>query len=290
MKVLLIPLLAAIAEPANMIIAKISLTRIRISIRDYMPGSFVFLTLCSALSLVKLGHFSTFHMTGNGILKLGAIIVVASVWNVLYYKGLSKEKLNTTEGITILMPLATIALSWLFVPTSFNVHIAVTASLATAIIIWTYRSKNIFRPDRYSIMLAVAVILIALEDNLVSQVLTENSISPALLYTIRVSVISVIMYMIYRPSLRKLKPKSLFVLALTGAIGTTTMLLLYYGLRDAGVVATAFIYILVPVLVLFSAHKYLHEKIKPSRLLAMTAVCSLILFAMLTNYSQISNK
>ncbi len=284
MKALVIPLLAAVAEPANIIIAKIGLTRVRISMRDYLPGAFLFLTICSSLSLIKLGHFSTFHVNHTGIIKLACIIVIASTWNVLYYKGLSKEKVNTTEGITILMPLATIAISWLFMPKNFNTQIAITALLATGIIIWTYRSKQLFRPDRYSLMLAAALVLIALEDNLVAQVLTENSISPALLYTIRVSIITVIMFTLYRPSLRKLSFRSVKLLALTGLVGTTTMLLLFYGLRDAGVVATGLIYILVPVFVLFSARRFLHEHIKPSRIVAMTVVCALILFATYLNY------
>lgn len=291
MKVIWIPLLAAVAYAASILVAKISLTRRRISLRDYIPGIFFFLTLFSVVSLPKWGTANyTQLLGGSNLVLLLSIIVIAAVWNVLYYIGLSKEKVNTTEGIIILMPMMTIAISWFFSPQYFDARIALAVGATTFLVALAYRPRSLLKFDIYFLMLLASVIGMSLENVLVGQILKTDAISPAALYAVRTTLVFIIFYLYYRPSLRRLKFKTLWFLALSGIIGTTAMLLRFYGLRDAGITLTAVVLILVPVLVFSAAVLLLHEKITRRRLITMIAIGILILYATFANYSLLTDK
>lgn len=291
MKIILIPLLAAITYAASILVAKIGLTRRRISLRDYIPGIFFFLTLFSVASLPKWGSANYAQLlSGNNLVLLLSIIVVAATWNVLYYVGLSKEKVNTTEGIIILMPLMTMVISWFFSPQYFDKQIAISAAVATFLVALAYRPRSLLKFDVFFLMLVISVVGMALENVLVGQILKTDAISPAALYTVRTTLVFIIFYLYYRPSLIRLKFKTLWFLALSGVIGTTAMLLRFYGLRDAGITLTAIVLILVPVLVFSAAVLLLHERISGGRLVAMITIGVLILYATFANYSLLANK
>ncbi|HET7529143.1 MAG TPA: EamA family transporter, partial [Candidatus Saccharimonadales bacterium] len=266
MNTILVPFLAAISYAGSILVAKYGLTRRRISLRDYIPGIFLSLAFFSFLTLIKWGgaNSEALFKTHN-LLLLIALIVTATIWNVLYYVGLSKEKMNTTEGVILLMPLMTIVFSWAVVPSNFDIRIAFAAAAATFLVAATYRPRKLVRFDIYGLMLMLAVVLMAIENVLAGELLQTNSISPATLYAIRTSVIFVIFYAYYRPSFRKLSYRTVALLAVSGFIGTSAMLLRFYGLRDAGITLTAIILILVPVIVFSSAMVFFHERMKPKR-------------------------
>lgn len=291
MKLIIIPLLAAVTYAASILLAKIGLTRRRISIRDYIPGLFLFLTVFSLLTLIKWGHVNYAQLTGShNLTLLVSIIATATVWNVLFYIGLSKKKVNASEGIIILMPLMTIVLSWLFVPQNFNARIAVLALAATALVAWAYRPKKLFQLNIYTLMLTVSVVLMALENVLVGQILLTDAISPAALYFVRTLVVFVIFYVYYRPSLGKLSLRTNAFLALSGLAGASAMVLRFYGLRDAGITMTAIILILVPVIVFSWAVFFLHEKMKTGRIATMLVIGVLIIYAAVINYNLLAHK
>jgi drug/metabolite transporter (DMT)-like permease len=219
------------------------------------------------------------------LILLVSIVAVATVWNILFYVGLSKKKVNASEGIIILMPLMTIVLSWLFTPQDFDLKIAGSTLAATLLVTWAYRPEKLLRLNIYTFLLAVSVVLMALENVLAGQLLQAGSISPAALYFVRTFVLFVLFYIYYRPSLSKLSIKTNAFLALSGLVGASAMVLRFYGLRDAGITMTAIILILVPVIVFSSAIIFLHEKMKPGRMAAMLVIGGLILYAAIINYN-----
>ena len=291
MKNITAPILAAVIYAASILFAKYGLTRRRISIRDYIPGIFLSLSIFALLALPHFGQVDTKLLdSGNNLVLLIAIVLVAAGWNLLYYLGLSKEKVNTTEGIIILMPLFTIALSWLFTPANYDSRIALSVLAATALVAWAYRPKQLLRFDIYGLMLAAAVIGMSLENVLVGRLLKTGALSPAALYAIRTLVIFIIFYLYYRPSLTKLGAKTVALLGASGLIGTSAMLFRFYGLRDAGITLTAIILILVPVFVFSAAIIFFHENMNKRRLGAMTGIGAIILYASIVNYSLLAHK
>lgn len=286
MNSILIPFLAAVTYAGSILIAKYGLTRRRISLRDYIPGIFLSLAFFSFLTLIKWGGADSAALfKAHNLLLLVALIVTATIWNILYYIGLSKEKMNTTEGVILLMPLMTIVFSWVVLPSHFDVRVAVAAAMATFLVAATYRPKGLVRFDVYGLMLMAAVILMAIENVLAGELLQTNSISPATLYAIRTTIIFMIFYAYYRPSFRKLSYRTVGLLTVSGFIGTAAMLLRFYGLRDAGITLTAIILILVPVIVFSAAMIFFHERMKPKRLAAMAVIGVIIVYASFVNAS-----
>lgn len=280
MRLLLIPVLAAMTQAASLLYAKVALTRRRISVRDYIPGLFLFLALFSLIVQPVLGGFDyTGFMASGSFVKFLLAIAAAMVWNVCYYLGLRKEKANTSEGIMILMPLATIAMAWLFDWSQFNLQIAVVTALATAVVIWAYSNQRVFVFDKYAFLLGVAVVFTALENVLAAQILQQGFIAPATFYFIRTLLLFGVFYLYYRPHLKQVSRSNIRVLSLSAIIGTTMMLLRFYGLKDAGIEVTAIILILSPALVLIFASRFLHERIKPKRVVGMVAVLGMIIYA-----------
>jgi drug/metabolite transporter (DMT)-like permease len=289
MKSLIIPILAAVSYACSILFAKYGLTRRRISIRDYIPGIFLSLTAFSILTLFRWGHADTTTLfKAHNLILLISLVVTAAIWNLLYYIGLSKEKINTTEGIIILMPLFTIALSWIVTPENFDIKIAASVVAATLLVALAYRPKKLIRFDVYGLMLLVAVVLMSVENVLAGTLLRTDSLSPATLYAIRTASIFIIFYAYYRPKFSRLSMKTIGLLTISGFVGTSAMLLRFYGLRDAGITLTAIILILVPVIVFSSAMVFFHEKMKPKRLLAMTAIGVIIIYASIINYTLLS--
>lgn len=288
MKVILIPLLAAVAQAASLLITKVGLTRRRIKLHDYIPGLFLFLALVSAASLPWLGNADFDGLLSQVVLiKLGVVIVAAVGWNLCFYIGVSKEKANVAEGIMVTMPLATIGISWLFDWSNFNGQVALAALLATAIVAWAYSFKTNYRFDKYTLLLGVAVLFIGLENVMVAQLLQLNVLSPAALYALRASIVFVIFYLYYRPSLRRLSKGNLIFLAFSAVLGVAMMLLRFYGLRDAGINMTALILILSPAIVMIAAGRLLHERIKMRRILALAFAIGLVIYATLLNYHRL---
>lgn len=280
MKTLLIPILAAVSYAASILLAKVGLTRRHISLRDYIPGLFLFLSISSSLALLKIGGISRIDVANqHTLLMLLAVAVTAATWNVLFYIGVAREKLNSTEAIILLMPLATISVGWAFAPSDFNSRIAISALVATAMIAFIYKPKRVAKFDKYGLALLVAVVLMGLENVLAGRLLQTSTLSPVALYTFRTILLFAIFYAYYRPSFKRISLKNHMFMAVSAAVGTTSMILRFYGLRDSGIALTAVVLITTPVLVFATAVLLLNEKIRPMRALALLTVGALVIYS-----------
>ena len=124
MKLLLVPILAAVAQATALLVAKFILTRRSVSIRDFNPLAFWFLCGFACLLLPFLGEVNlTLALQPSSLLLIGSMIVVAAGWNMLYYAGIKGEKVNITESILIFMPITTIVLAGVIYPDRFDARI-----------------------------------------------------------------------------------------------------------------------------------------------------------------------
>ncbi|MEK7472175.1 MAG: DMT family transporter [Patescibacteria group bacterium] len=288
MKLLIIPLLAAVLQAVGLLLAKVGLTRRRIKLRDYIPGVFLFLSIFSVGASLLFGYADFDVLSGGAVMaKLLLVIFSAVIWNICYYIGISKEKANTTEGIMITMPLATIAISWLFDWSKFSTTIAAVAILATLITAASYSINRSLKLDKYSLLLGLAVIFIGVENVLVSQVLQTGAISPITLYALRSLAVFLIFFAYYRPKLRRVSAKHHSFMAFSALLGSTMMILRFYGLRDAGITITAIVLILSPAFVLLLSGTFLHERLKIKRIVSTAVVLGLVISAVAVNYQSL---
>jgi drug/metabolite transporter (DMT)-like permease len=277
----IIPLLAALARAVDLLESKFLLTRRKISLRDYNPITFLFLAGFSALLMPWLGHVdSDALLTPHGLGMVVGIIAVATAWNMLYYAAIRREKVNASESIIVLMPITTIILAWLFEPSRFDPSIALAAAVAMAALLWGFGGRSLVTEGTH-VKLGLAIILMSIENLMVAQVLQQNILSPVALYTIRTLVIFIIFFLYYRPAVNRLKPTTLGEIIIGAAIGATTMLLWFYGLRDVGPVVTALVMTLSPILVFAASAKILHERLKFRQLVSAMVLIGAVAYAVI---------
>jgi drug/metabolite transporter (DMT)-like permease len=220
--------------------------------------------------------------------KLLLVVLSAVIWNICYYVGIAREKANTTEGIMITMPLATIAISWLFDFSKFSSVIAVVAVLATVITAASYSVNKRLKFDKYSLLLGVAVVFIGLENVLVAQVLQTGSISPVSLYALRTFILFCIFLAYYKPNFKRVSLRHHMFMAFSAALGSTMMILRFYGLRDAGIAVTSLVLILSPAFVLLLSGAFLHEHPKKKKIMTTGLVLAMVVFAVVVNYQSLT--
>lgn len=289
MKLLVIPLIAAALQAVGLLLAKMGITRRRIKLRDYIPGVFLFLSIFSVIAAVFFGYADIEVLTGGVVLtKLLLVVLSAVIWNICYYVGISKEKANTTEGVMITMPLATIAISWLFDFSKFSLVIALVAILATVITAASYSINKRLKLDKYTLLLGVAVVFIGLENVLVAQVLQTGAISPISLYALRTFILFCIFLAYYKPNFKRVSLRHHMFMAFSAVLGSTMMILRFYGLRDAGIAVTSLVLILSPAFVLLLSGAFLHEHPKKKKIMTTGLVLAMVIFAVVVNYQSLT--
>lgn len=274
---LFVPFLAAFFQAASSIISKIGLTRRRIAFHDFVTGLFLYLAALTWLLTPIYGSVDYNQLAEAGPFALVAgLILVATAWNVLYYRSIQSEKVNIVETVLNFVPISTIALGWVVYPGKFIPMVGLAGVVATGALLWGFWDKHRLN---LSLSMVGLVILMAIEHILAVEVLTRNIMSPVTLYAVRTTVIFLIFLTYYRPSLHLLKVSTHAFLALTAVIGGSNMVFKYYGLRDSGVFVTSLVLILVPVLVFTGSVALLREHLRPRRLIAVAIMLAAVLVA-----------
>ena len=76
-------------------------------------------------------------------------------------------------------------------------------------------------------------------------------------------------------------------MAFSALLGSTMMILRFYGLRDAGITITAIVLILSPAFVLLLSGTFLHERLKIKRIVSTAVVLGLVISAVAVNYQSL---
>ena len=103
-----------------------------------------------------------------------------------------------------------------------------------------------------------AVTLEAIENNLVKSLL--DYYSPVAMYSIRVGLVTLILFLLIRPQISKVTTKEIKHLTLVGFLWVVIMIFVYYGYQTVGIVYTTLILMLAPVLIVMGSFIFLKEK------------------------------
>jgi drug/metabolite transporter (DMT)-like permease len=282
MNLLLIPLLAAITQAASLILHKIGISKRSIPLSQYIPLLFLFLTIYTLLAFPLLGWINLTALAApRNIAFIILILTSATFWNYLYFTAIKSEHVNLIENIISLSPITTIAVTWIFAPTSFDIRIAAAALLATAAMIWGYWHKHKFQFSHAAWLLLLSVLFMSIENVLVGLFLQQRTMSPVILFALRAAVMCAFFWIYYKPLTRPLKKSSITYIALIAILSTIMMLLKFYALRDSGILFTSLILILVPFIVFLASIFVLHEKIRPKQIITIIIVLLAVLYATL---------
>lgn len=268
---------AALTQAGGIIIDKITLTRQRVELKIFIPILFILLFFISAILWPWLGWISADFITVKYQILFWAMLSIAIVWNVFYYKGAQAEKVHDFELIVMGQPLVTILLASLILQNERNWPVVGAAIIAGVALIISRMSRQHLEVSAAMWGLVLAVVLMSIELIIIDLLLAV--FSPVALYAVRTGVIALFFYFYYRPHLRLVAPHHYGMIAASAALGVIQMVTKFYGFQQFGVVYTSLILILAPILVYIISTIWMHERLKLRQLITGVVILACIVFA-----------
>ena len=275
-------IISTITQAFGVTLDKVVLSYRKIPVKDFIPLVFFFLSLFTVPALFFRGSINWQELlTLKYVLFYLLMIIIAILWNILYYHGVRSEKVQEFELILMLNPLIVILLATLFFPAERNLQILIAGLVASFALIFAHLRREHLVFSRAALWLIVCVILMSIE-TIMHRVLL-NFISPASLYFSRTLLLLIFFTLFYRPNVFKLNKTSVGLIALNGLLGATQFVARFYGYRDAGVIITTLILTSAPILVYLAAYFYFKETIKKKMIVAGFIILASIVWATLAN-------
>jgi drug/metabolite transporter (DMT)-like permease len=277
---LFIPFLAALANGLETVVDKIAISKKRVPLRQFIPFLFLYLFFFTALVTPFFGAINFDLLLSPQFLFLFLVMILLAItWNIFYYESLGKEDQYEFETIIILTPLVTIALSWLFFPETWDVRIGLAAIIAALALVGSHFEKHHLKISHYSLNLMVAVLLMATEDVIITELLRDRVFSPVGLYVIRTFILFSFFFAYYRPNVASMNRKNLNIIGLSGLLGAMFMVLKFYGYRNFGIPYTALITVAAPMTIYVVSAFSLRERMKIKVIIAAVIIASAIIYA-----------
>lgn len=277
-------LISAVANATGLVIDKIILSRERVSLRVYLPVLFIFLFAFDAILMPFLGRVE-WVLAGlpQSLFLMLLMVVIAIVWNVLYYQDIQEEKLHQHEMLMMLMPLMTVIMAALFFPEELEWRVFGLALVASITILWARTEKHHLTWDRAAYNMLLAVILMALENIIIRELLRVYS--PVALYGIRTLIIGLFFAAYFRPRYRQVSNRHWKLLALSGLVGVTLMIARFYAFDKLGIVYTILLSVLAPVIAFYASWGILHERIRARVVAASLVIMACVVVATMFQFS-----
>jgi drug/metabolite transporter (DMT)-like permease len=275
-------IISTITQAFGVTLDKVILSYRKIPVKDFIPIVFFFLSLFTIPALFFKGGINWQELlTLKYIIFYFLMIIIAILWNVLYYHGVRSERVQEFELILMLNPLIVILLATFFFPMERNLQIIIAGIIASFALIFAHLKREHLVFSKAALWLIICVILMSVE-TILHRVLL-NFISPASLYFSRTLILLIFFTLFYRPNVFGLNKTSIGLIALNGFLGAIQFVARFYGYRDAGVIITTLILTSAPILVYLAAYFYFKETIKKRMIFAGLIILACIIWATLAH-------
>jgi drug/metabolite transporter (DMT)-like permease len=278
-----LPIIGALALAASTILERRELKG-RITIKNFLVFSF----LSSVLVLlpfiyffwdIKAGAFET-----QNLLIFFLIIIISIFANILLFYSLKGELVSKLEPARVLEPLFIIILALLF---SFflenyyerNLNVLIPALISAIALTLSHIKKDHLYFNKYFIAAVLGSFLFALE-LILSRIILEFY-SPISFYFLRCSLIFLISFIIFKPSLKSTSNNTKYWIFLVGVMWVVYRVFVYYGYIQIGIVSTTLIIMLSPVFIYFFAWKFLKEKISWKNIVTSFIIVGSVVYVMI---------
>lgn len=276
-------LFSTIASAGGLVVDKILVGRRKMSLAVFLPLSFLFLFIFTAILTPLFGQVD-WQVAGltNSMFLVFLMVVIAVAWNALFYQSIQKEKIHNHELIMMLGPLMTVVLAAVFFPENFDQRVFYLALIASFALIFAKGQKEHFFVDKTSYNTFLGVILMSTESIIIRELL--YSYSPVALYAIRTFFIALFFFIYYRPKLDNLNSSALGLVMFSSLFGLISMLGRFYAFQEVGIIYTTLIAILGPILVFLASWEILHEKIKPRVIFSALIILACVVIATVLSF------
>lgn len=244
---MIIPLTVSIISAITLLLQKYILSSQKVNYKDFNIFVFVFLFVISALFFPKFGWIKPEAATLYYILIGVLMVLAATFWNILLSQALQKEKMIEFELIQMLQPLLTILLGSLIFVSERSTYILSAAVFAAVALIISHIKRHHIYFNKYAKYLLLATILMSIEMIFIKILLAVYS--PLALYAVRTLLVTIVMWIMLKPSFNSLNIKKELMIIGTAALAVLQMVLYYFAINEEGLVFTTLILILTPILV-----------------------------------------
>ncbi len=279
---ILYPITAMILSVLGINFDKLIFSRNKTSYRAYLAYGFLFVFLVTVLFGYIWPSLWSIDRTAYSsvmLIIILAVAIVASIRNALFYYGLIREGISEIEPFMAFVPLLTILFAGIVYPDERNITIFILALVAGLALILTHIEKKHFVLDRGLVPIVAAVLLEALENNLAKELLT--SYSPLALYGVRTALIFVVLFVFFRPIVKRGASRDLWKLLAVSFLWVVGMMAFYYSYQIFGVVYTSLILMPTPFLAILYSHFFLKEKkIRMRNILGLVVVLICVAIAL----------
>jgi len=271
--------LAAFGFAGGVLIDKFELSKRHLPLGTYLTLLFLLLAFLSGVFLVIVPGQMVIPTHGYSVSMIGAFVTMIALaigWNIFYYRGLKKEKVQEFDLILMTEPLVTIMLASAFFPAERKVTILMAALLAALALMFAHMHHRRLTIDTYARGLLIAVLLMSLEVLVIRTLL--RSFTPGMLYFLRTTLLFVTFYFLYKPRFRSIKLADFGIVFVTALFGVLQMLARFFGYSTGGVVVTTLFLLLGPVLVEAASLAVLHESLKPKTGFAFAVIFACVAY------------
>lgn len=273
-------LIAAVFGAVVTVIDKIALSKYKTDVRQYLVVIFIFLWFFTGLSLPFLARIEVNQaFSPTGLFYFSLLIFFAFVWNSIYYKAQKHESVQEFEVIIMTLPLFTALMAAMIFPDERNWSVFIATIIAGLALILSHIRKDHLTFNSYSWQLMIAILFMAAESQMRKILL--DWYSPVSLYFVRTGILTFLFILIWHPKVINLEKPVWWHAAISGLVGSTEMILVFYGYQRIGIVMTTLILMLGPILIYSFDLFYLKEKVRPKTIAAAFVILLSIVYASL---------
>ncbi len=273
------PLLAAFLQAGSLTLDKVILSIRGMSYQAYVGLSFpLSFTMAFMVFLAMRPPLYVAHFVGiSGLLLLVAICYSVGV-NFIFYRALKYDGLAELETISLLAAIPVVLFMGLVFADERNFAVIIPALIASIAVVWSHWERRHFHLARRTLLFLAWVVLAAPLSVAVTKLLLSWW-HPISLELVRSGSVAIIFGYLYFRHKRHIPVYAAPLLLLTNALTTLAGIFILFSYQRSGVVYTALLFSLQPLLVYGAAVFFLKEKLQVKKALAFATVLGSIAMA-----------
>lgn len=254
------PALAAVLQSASFTVDKLTMKIKKFTYKNYnvisFPLIFIFNLIIYFIFKPKILGES---FQGVLLLLLLASIAMSFVTNIIFYRALKTDSLAEIEVISLLNRLPVILFAAFFFPEERNYVTIFLAFIAALALIWSHWERHHFHVAKKTWPFLIWTLIVSPFGAIISKKLLEVW-NPIALQLVSNGVLAIIFLSIYFKNIKTTSKKAIPLLLLTNLLTTVAWILFFFSYQQSGIIYTALIFSLQPVLVYLASIFLLKEK------------------------------
>lgn len=275
----ILPLLAAFLQAGSLTLDKVILSIRGMSYQAYVGLSFpLSFIMAFVVFLAMRPPIFAAHFWGMAGFLLFAAICYGVGVNFTFYRALKHDGLAELETIALLAGIPVVIFIGLVFADERNFTVLIPALIASIAVVWSHWERKHFHFARRTLLFLVWVLVAAPLSVAVTKMLLQWW-HPISLELVRSGSVAIIFGYLYFRHKRHVPVHAASLLLLTNALTTFAGIFILFSYQRSGVVYTALLFSIQPLLVYLAAVFFLKEKLQLKKALAFMAVLGSIAVA-----------